>query len=174
MMPSAERDAPGVDKTALNGLSDAEYRRAHQRLFPVRYVVTPLPLIDQDPQDFQDSLNEMAAQGFDLLPVGPILVGDPAYGQDPCLIWRAGTSVIPPGEGNDAREPFRWDLQTDDGGLPAHLPMGVTQDGRGPTSDSEAHHYLCWCGDPKCLLNDALRLSWESGTRVTSPAGTDS
>ena len=64
--------------------------------------------------------------------------------------------------------PFRWDLQTDDGGLPIHFPMGVTADGRGPTSDSEAHHYLCWCGDPKCLLNDALRLAWESGTRITT------
>ena len=72
---------------------------------------------------------------------------------------------------NDAH--FRWDLQTDDGGLPVHLPMGVTQDGRGPTMDSEAHHYLCWCGNPKCLLNDALRLAWESGTRVTSPGSGD-
>lgn len=82
-----------VDKTSLNGLSEAEYRRAHQRLFPVRYVVTPLPTIDQDPQDLQDALNEMAAQGFDLLPIGPIVVGDPAYGQDSCLVWRV---VTPP------------------------------------------------------------------------------
>ena len=69
--------------------------------------------------------------------------------------------------------PFRWALQADEGGLPVHLPMGVTEDGRGPTSDRGAHHYLCWCGHPACLLNDALRLAWESGARAASPGGSD-
>lgn len=70
----------------------------------------------------------------------------------------------------DKDAPFRWDWLIDEGGLPVHLPIGVTAEGRGPTQDSEAHHYLCWCSNPKCLLSYALRLAWESGTRATPPA----
>lgn len=68
---------------------------------------------------------------------------------------------------NDKGAVFRWDWLTDEGGLPVHLPMGVSAEGRGPTRDDDAHHYLCWCMDPKCLLTEALRLAWESGSRNT-------
>jgi hypothetical protein len=54
---------------------------------------------------------------------------------------------------------FSWeDLGLDDGGMPIHLPMGVTVDGDGPTSDAEAHHFVCWCGQ-QCPLDKALRLA---------------
>lgn len=61
---------------------------------------------------------------------------------------------------------FRWERQgLDDGGLPAHLPMGVTEEGQGPEDDSVAHHYVCWCANPTCALTAALQLAWEAGLR---------
>ena len=68
-------------------------------------------------------------------------------------------------QNTETAQPFRWDSQLDEGGLPVHLPMGVNTEGRGPEYDNEAHHYLCWCGDPKCLLTRALRDAWLSGMR---------
>lgn len=54
-------------------------------------------------------------------------------------------------------EQFSWEnLGIDDGGMPIHLPMGVTADGDGPTSDAEAHHFVCWCGQ-QCPLDEALK-----------------
>lgn len=59
---------------------------------------------------------------------------------------------------------MHWlDLGVDDGGLPIHLPMGVTAEGRGPTSDADAHHYVCWCANPDCPLTVALRQAWKIG-----------
>ena len=50
-----------------------------------------------------------------------------------------------------------WDrLGVDEGGMPKHLPMGVTAEGEGPTNDGEAHHFACWCGDAECPLTKAL------------------
>lgn len=62
---------------------------------------------------------------------------------------------------------FTWSaLGVDDGGLPAHLPMGVTADGDGPENDSDAHHYKCWCIDPQCPLTVALLLAHQAGRKV--------
>lgn len=63
-----------------------------------------------------------------------------------------------------------WDqLGVDEGGLPTHLPMGVTKDGEGPEDDALAHHYVCWCGDTQCPLTVAFtlagRASWEQGRK---------
>lgn len=59
-----------------------------------------------------------------------------------------------------------WDqLGVDEGGLPEHLPMGVTEQGRGPTGDAKAHHYLCWCGDVLCPLSQALRQARRAALR---------
>lgn len=61
-----------------------------------------------------------------------------------------------------------WDqVGLDEGGLPKHLPMGVTQRNEGPENDSEAHHYVCWCGDECCPLARGLQLAWEAGRRST-------
>lgn len=58
-----------------------------------------------------------------------------------------------------------WDnLGIDGGGLPIHLPMGMTKDRNGPEDDSKAHHYECWCGEP-CPLTAALNAAWEAGRR---------
>lgn len=45
----------------------------------------------------------------------------------------------------------------DEGGLPIHLPMLVTAEGRGPCDDSDpdAHHYVCWC-NTECSWQIAL------------------
>lgn len=48
----------------------------------------------------------------------------------------------------------------------AHLPMGVNEHGQGPENDSEAHHYECWCIDPYCPLNQALKLAGAVGARA--------
>lgn len=62
-----------------------------------------------------------------------------------------------------------WEkMGVDDGGLPTHLPMGVTREGQGPTDDSEADHYICWCGEP-CVLAEALRKAWDAGRRSLTP-----
>jgi len=65
-------------------------------------------------------------------------------------------------------EPGFWDqLGLDEDTLmPAHLPMGVNRVGQGPDNDSEAHHYVCWCGDPECPLTLALGHAWKAGRRV--------
>jgi hypothetical protein len=55
--------------------------------------------------------------------------------------------------------------EMDEGGLPVHLPFGVTVDGRGPAPDDEADHWVCWCWDPDCELTRALRLAGEAGAR---------
>lgn len=61
---------------------------------------------------------------------------------------------------------FRWDAAgVDDGGLPAHLPMGLDEHGRGPANDSEAAIFVCWCLDRDCLLTRALRDAWHAGLR---------
>lgn len=49
---------------------------------------------------------------------------------------------------------------------PTHLPMGVNEHGQGPENDSEAHHYECWCIDPYCPLNQALKLAGDVGART--------
>ena len=51
------------------------------------------------------------------------------------------------------------------GDLPAHMPMGVTADGQGPTEPDPAHHYACWCGDIDCPLTVALQHAWGAGRR---------
>ena len=54
-------------------------------------------------------------------------------------------------------QPGFWDrLGLDEAGMPIHLPMGVTEDGRGPTNDAEAHHFVCWCGHSDCPLTKML------------------
>lgn len=69
------------------------------------------------------------------------------------------------------RPEFDWDnLGRDDGGLPIHLPMGVTKSGQGPADGTPAlHHYECWCGDPKCPLTMALKSAWRLGVRMQRP-----
>ena len=60
--------------------------------------------------------------------------------------------------------PGFWDrLGVDDGGLPAHLPMGVDEHGRGPANDSDAAYFICWCGDHACPLAEALKVAWRAG-----------
>lgn len=48
-----------------------------------------------------------------------------------------------------------WDRLGMSGDLPAHLPMGVTQQGHGPAM--KPHHFVCWCPDESCPLTLALR-----------------
>lgn len=63
---------------------------------------------------------------------------------------------------------FAWDnLGLDEGGLPTHLPMGVTVNGEGPEDDDKAHHYECWCHDPRCPLAVALRRAHQAGLRAS-------
>lgn len=50
-----------------------------------------------------------------------------------------------------ALEPY-----VDEGGLPRHLPMGLTADGQGPTEPDPPHHRGCWCNDPLCIWTVAL------------------
>lgn len=60
---------------------------------------------------------------------------------------------------------FDWgQLGYDDGGLPVHLPMGVTESGQGPEDDDKAHHYVCWCGT-YCSLEHALNLATRAGDK---------
>lgn len=35
--------------------------------------------------------------------------------------------------------------------IPDHLMIPVSEDGRGPVPESDAHHWACWCGDDACL-----------------------
>lgn len=64
-------------------------------------------------------------------------------------------------------DPGFWDrLGTDETAMPVHLPMGVTRGGQGPTNDSEAHHWVCWCGDVECPLTLALGHAWRAGRGV--------
>lgn len=59
-----------------------------------------------------------------------------------------------------------WDrLGFDEGGLPAHLPMGVDEFGRGPVEPEPAHHYVCWCADVECALTIKLQHAWAAGRR---------
>lgn len=70
-----------------------------------------------------------------------------------------------------AEEGGFWDrLGVDDGLMPVHLPMGVDQDGRGPTDDSDAVRFVCWCGDADCPLTSALTLA--AAVRLPQPATT--
>jgi len=58
-----------------------------------------------------------------------------------------------------------WDrLGISEGGLPIHLPMGVTEAGQGPTDVEDAHHWICWCPDAQCPLTRSLAL-------ITAPVG---
>lgn len=69
----------------------------------------------------------------------------------------------PLGEASGGFVPF-WDgLGVDEGGMPRHLPMGVTREGRGPERDEAAHHYTCWCGNVECPLALALGHAWRAG-----------
>jgi hypothetical protein len=69
-----------------------------------------------------------------------------------------------------SRFDFDWSkLGTDEGGLPVHLPMGMTATGQGPENDDVAHHYECWCQDPDCPLTSALLLAWKAGIRAGRP-----
>jgi hypothetical protein len=43
--------------------------------------------------------------------------------------------------------------------------MGVNEDGQGPVADDEAHHYACWCGNPKCHWTVALDRAAEAEWR---------
>lgn len=59
-----------------------------------------------------------------------------------------------------------WDqMGTDDGDLPVHLPFSVNKEGKGPVSDQEAAHYVCWCPNEDCPLTKALALAHEAGAR---------
>lgn len=49
------------------------------------------------------------------------------------------------------------------GDLPEHFPMDVNADGQGPMSPDPAHHWVCWCSDPKCPLTKALVVAWHAG-----------
>lgn len=61
---------------------------------------------------------------------------------------------------------FSWeDLGIDESGMPIHLPMGVTADEEGPTSDAEAHHFVCWCGQ-QCPLDEALRRAAKAASQI--------
>lgn len=51
------------------------------------------------------------------------------------------------------------------GDLPAHLPMGVDSQGRGPADQRDIHHYVCWCADPACSLTLALAQARRSAVR---------
>lgn len=51
----------------------------------------------------------------------------------------------------------------DEAGMPKHLPMPVTEDGEGPASPDETHHYVCWCGDAKCWWTEAFHHNFELG-----------
>lgn len=78
--------------------------------------------------------------------------------------------VKPPGRPLGAAsggEPGFWDrLGVDEGGLPAHLPMGVNERGQGPEDDAAAYTWACWCGDVECPLTLALGHAWASGKRA--------
>ena len=52
-----------------------------------------------------------------------------------------------------------------EGGLPVHLPMGLTKDGHGP-EDEDPEHYRCWCGDLNCPLTLALERAWQAGRKA--------
>jgi hypothetical protein len=79
------------------------------------------------------------------------------YREDPQSPWMKDTTVGWMGWGR---------MGLDDGGMPAHLPMGVTAFGEGPEDDSAAHHYRCWCPDPECPLTKALLNAWAAGRRT--------
>lgn len=79
------------------------------------------------------------------------------------VAWRRRTAGRPLGSASGGDRGF-WDqLGVDEGELPVHLPMGVTEDGQGPAGDEEAHHWVCWCGDVECPLTLALSHAWRSG-----------
>jgi hypothetical protein len=52
--------------------------------------------------------------------------------------------------------------QIDQGGMPVHVPIGVTIDGRGPAdpaTDPAFHHWACWCPDgEKCPV--IFEMAW--------------
>lgn len=65
--------------------------------------------------------------------------------------------------------PF-WDrLGTDETGMATHLPMGVNASGQGPEDDMLAHHIVCWCGDPDCLLTGVLLWAFRLGQTTPVP-----
>ena len=66
-------------------------------------------------------------------------------------------------------ESFWGPMGYDEGGLPVHLPIGLTTDGDGPADSDKAACWVCWCGSPTCPLSAALQLSAEAGAR-TAPA----
>jgi hypothetical protein len=51
-------------------------------------------------------------------------------------------------------------LGLDEGGLPAHVPMGVTEGGDGQQDDATARRYVCWRPYPNSPLTRASRLAW--------------
>jgi hypothetical protein len=60
-----------------------------------------------------------------------------------------------------------WDrLGYDESWMPKHFPIGLTEDGQGPTNDSEARHWGCWCGEQECALDQVLRVASESKVKV--------
>lgn len=34
--------------------------------------------------------------------------------------------------------------------IPEHMIIPVDEDGNGPVDEAEAHHWVCWCGNPYC------------------------
>lgn len=61
---------------------------------------------------------------------------------------------------------LNWEgMGLNDGGLPAHLPMGVTAEGDGPVEPDPPHHVVCWCPDPECPLTRSLNEAWKAGRR---------
>lgn len=75
--------------------------------------------------------------------------------------WQIGRPLGPTSGG----DPLFWDgLGIGADLMPAHLPMGVTEDGeRRPEDEAETHHYICWCGDAQCPLTLALEHAWRAG-----------
>lgn len=60
----------------------------------------------------------------------------------------------------------------DSAGMPVHLPMGVTADGRGPTEPRTPHHRICWCGHERCMWTVALAAERAEG-RAAGRAGVE-
>lgn len=58
-----------------------------------------------------------------------------------------------------------WDrLGMDEGGMPKHLPFGLTADEQGPaTPGIDLDHWGCWCGNRECPLDKALREASNGG-----------
>lgn len=52
------------------------------------------------------------------------------------------------------------------GGLPAHLPVGLTKDGHVGQRTRTPEYYRCWCGNLDCPLTVALERAWQAGRKA--------